>query len=639
MEVLAPAGSKESLKAAILGGATAVYLGGKRYGARNFASNFTDGELAGAVMLAHSKGVKVYVTVNTLIKERELSDALSNIDFLKSIDVDAVIVQDRGLLTLIKDDIDIPVHASTQMGVHSPDGAEWARENGIERVILARELSLEEIGEIKRRSSVGLEVFVHGALCYCFSGQCLFSSFAGGRSGNRGMCAQPCRKLYRTVQDEGYLLSTADLFCIEAIPELIRLGIDGVKIEGRMRSPTYVYLTSRAYSNAIKRAEQGVEELITPREREMLSVAFNRGFSKGYLMDKVVMQRAYADSRGLFLGEAKVVSNMLHLEPSKVGIGDGITLYRNAEKVGGFEVISRNPPGESFRVPFELNDGVYQVYKTKDRGFASIDAEIRAMSFRQIEIGRKERHLHLRAVDRRPREADISVYVSSLKTLQKVIDFVDRAYFEYAERMMEAKEMCRAHDVEFVPMLPRVTPDIPGIESDRLMVCNLDQAHRYSDRRLYGHYSLNFFNSQTIPNLYQSTVSVELSRREIGDIAIHYEGRLEVMVFGRVELMVTKDPTINTGTLEDPKGLRFPVYRDAFGYAHILNCSELLLLEFLDEIEAMGIDSVGIDLRRKNPDLALLVAKAFKERDVRKKSAIRRKCGAITTGHFLRGVQ
>ncbi len=256
MEVLSPAGSKDALRAALRGGADAVYLGGKMFGARRFAQNFSDGELRAAVRACHQQGMKVYATVNTLIKEDELSIVASHIDMLSSIDMDAVIVQDRGLLRMIKERTDMSVHASTQMGVHSPEDAQWAENYGMDRAILSRELTLEEVKKIRCATHIGLEVFVHGALCYCFSGQCLFSSLLGGRVGNRGMCAQPCRKRYAMKGNEAFFLSTADLFSIGAIPDLLKVGIDSIKIEGRLRSPTYVYLATLTYKKAVEQCDQ-----------------------------------------------------------------------------------------------------------------------------------------------------------------------------------------------------------------------------------------------------------------------------------------------------------------------------------------------------------------------------------------------
>ncbi len=637
MEVLAPAGSIESLKAAISGGADAVYLGGRRFGARRFAPNFSDEELAGAADLAHAHGVRVYVTVNTLIKDRELEDAVSYVGLLEDIGADAVIVQDRGLLRAIKERTRIPVHASTQMGIHTPEGARWAEENGIERVILARELSLAEISEIREKSKVGLEVFVHGALCYCFSGQCLFSSFAGGRSGNRGACAQPCRKFYSLGERQGYLLSTADIFCIDAVPDLMRMGIQGLKIEGRMRSPVYVYLASRTYSQAVRRAERG-EELVSQRERDLLAVAFNRGFSRGYMMEPEVMQRDHPDSRGLPLGQVEAASGAILPFAQGIEEGDGLTLYHEAEKVGGFEVTSKMMRTRELRCPFPLKDGRYSIYKTKDHEFKSIESSIAQLMFRPRPVVRRRIRLGHTGEPRGPKEPELAAVVSSLKVLERVVPFLDRAYFELTERMEQAEDLCRSQGVEFVPMLPRVTPQIPMIKQEAVMVSNVDQANAYRDRRLYGHYSLNLFNGLTVPGMHQSMASVELSRDELRDLAANYPHRLEVLVFGRVELMVTKDPSLVQGALRDQAGKSFPVYRDSKGMAHILNSADLMLLEFIGELGEMGVDSVALDLRRKNPDLAQMVAKAFRDGDRSKKSAIKRKCGAITTGHYLKGV-
>jgi putative protease len=638
MEVLAPAGSVEALKAAILGGADAVYLGGKRYGARRFAANFSDGELGGAVGLAHDHGVKVYVTVNTLIKERELPDILSYVDLLSGIEADAVIVQDRGLLGLIKDHFPIAVHASTQMGIYTPEGARWAQENGIERAILARELKLHEIAMIRERTSLGLEVFVHGALCYSFSGQCLFSSMVGGRSGNRGACAQPCRKIYQMGNERSYALCTADIFCAEQIPDLMRLGVQAIKIEGRMRSPVYVYLAAKVYSAAVERASKGEEPLVTPRERELMETAFNRGFTGGYLCGDRVVQRAFPESRGLPLGPGQVSGGMLGLTSDLLAAGDGVTLYRGDEKVGGFEV-KGGPGALSLPIPFPLPDGAYAVYKTKDRGFDAIERSLSGLSFAEQAVGRRDLPFGTPAVERGRRWAEVSAYVSSLKALQQVVEHVDRVYYEWGPRFDEARSACAKAGVEFVAMLPRVAPAIPECDEENIMVHSVGQAAKFGGRRLFGHYSLNIFNSLNLPRLHQSTASVELSREDLSDLLSHLPGRVEVMAFGRVELMVTRDPTIREGTLVDERGARFPVYRDSTGYAHVLNCADLFLLDYVNELEAMGVDSLGLDLRRKRAEVAELVARAFAERDISKKSAIKRRCGAITSGHYLRGVR
>lgn len=517
MELLAPAGSKDSMKAAILGGAEAVYLGGKAFGARRLAENFTDGEIKAAVKLAHASGVRVYVTVNTLIKESEIGAVLSFLDFINSIEADAVIVQDRGLIPLIKDNFELPIHASTQMGIHSPECAIWAQKAGLSRAILAGELDLEQVERVRRSTQIGLEVFVHGALCYSVSGQCLFSSIIGGRSGNRGLCAQPCRKLYALGSDRGYLLSTADLFSVEAIPRLLDIGVDAVKIEGRMRSAVYVFLATRAYSRAIKRAARGEMPLITERERDMLAVAFCRGFTGGHLLRQEVMQRTYPESRGLLIGEAISEGGVVMLRAGVVRKGDGVTLFSGDRKVGGFVVstIEEDRGRSLIPSPFEIKDGRYTAYKTRDRDFALIEKRIGNMELPKVSARRRRFDYRPEGRRRKRSEGEYSFYVSSLKSLEEVAGAASRVYFEMNRHWQEAKAACERSGVEFVLMMPRFSPHIPDTEEEALMVSALGQVERYCERRLYGHHSLNMFNSHTIPELYQQALSVELSRSDI----------------------------------------------------------------------------------------------------------------------------
>ncbi len=640
MELLAPAGSKASFKAAIAGGANAIYIGGKRFGARHLAENFTDSELKAAVKLAHGHGVKVYVTVNTLIKEDEIQQVFSYLDFLSSIGADAVIVQDRGLLRIIRENFSIPVYASTQMGIHTPEGAVWAQKNGISRIILARELRLDELRRIREAVSVELEVFIHGALCYSFSGQCLFSSTLGGRSGNRGLCVQPCRKRYALGDEKGYLLSTADIFGGEALPDLIKMGINGVKVEGRMRSPLYVYLTSNIYSKAIKRAEEGEEPLITERERELLQVVFNRGFSRGFLYEDNVMQRTYPGSRGLPLGKASSDGEELLVKAGNLRLNDSVTLYRGDVKVGGFTARTVEEK-DGFLVlspPFRVPRGEYQLYKTRDREFSPIEKKVDEIEFPSDSATVKLRDFPIEAHKRNKTKGELSFYVSSLRSLEKVLPHADRVYFEWNKFYDEAKAMCQKAKKECVLILPRLSFVMPETDEENLMINSVDQFEKYTGRKLYGHYSMNFFNSFTFPELFQQTLSVELSRSDIEEVAGHYSGRLEVMAFGRVELMVSRDPTLAEGTLVDERRKRFSVYRDRFGYVHVLNSSDLFLLDYLDELEGMGIDSFGIDLRRRDSELSEIVAKAFHERDTSQKAAIKRKCGSITARHYAEGV-
>ena len=294
IELLAPAGDEEALKAAIMAGANAVYMGGSRFGARAFAGNFEDDKLIDAVDYAHQMGVKIYITANTIIKDEEIGDFLNYIDFLYEIGVDAVILQDLGMIDIISKRIpDLELHASTQMTASTAQDVLFLKELGVSRVVLSRELSYDEISAIKTETNVEVEAFVHGALCVSYSGKCLFSSMNGMRSGNRGMCAQPCREPYKaTVEnkpllDKEYVFSTKDLNTLDILEDLIDAGIDSLKIEGRMKRSEYVFAVTSAYrqaiDNVIMKHEPSIYSLDMNYSAVELDKVFNRDFTKGYI--------------------------------------------------------------------------------------------------------------------------------------------------------------------------------------------------------------------------------------------------------------------------------------------------------------------------------------------------------------------
>lgn len=252
MELLAPAGNYESFLGAIHAGADAVYLGGNKFGARAYADNFSEEEICRAISYAHIFGKKVYLTVNTLIKDSELPELLPYLTPFYQAGLDGVIVQDIGALLTIRDAFpDLELHASTQMTLTGIHGVEFLKELGVVRIVPARELSLEEIKDIKEQTGLSIETFIHGAMCYCYSGQCLFSSILGGRSGNRGRCAQPCRLPYQVGNTHAYPLSLKDMCTISLLPELIEAGIDSFKIEGRMKKPEYAAGVTAIYRKYI----------------------------------------------------------------------------------------------------------------------------------------------------------------------------------------------------------------------------------------------------------------------------------------------------------------------------------------------------------------------------------------------------
>lgn len=283
MELLSPAGSREALVAAVQNGADAVYMGGSAFNARRFASNFDNAALQEAVDYCHIRGVKTYVTLNILVLDREIKEAVKYAEFLCRAGVDAVIIQDIGLAGLLNREIpELPLHASTQMGIHTVEGARLAQKLGMERVVLSRETPLNRIKKIRDGANVEIEAFAHGALCMSFSGGCLLSSMAGERSGNRGTCAQPCRKrmsVYGVPGKDDYCLSLGDLCMIEHLGAMERAGVDCIKLEGRMKRAEYVAVVTRAYRKALDGADPAE---IAVEKQKMLSMFDRGGGSTGY---------------------------------------------------------------------------------------------------------------------------------------------------------------------------------------------------------------------------------------------------------------------------------------------------------------------------------------------------------------------
>ncbi len=348
IEILAPAGSMETFYAAIHAGADAVYLGGLRFGARAYASNFTEDNLIQAIHYAHLHNRKLYLTVNTLLKDEEI-DALY--DYLLPLymnGLDAVIVQDLGVLSYIRRQFpDLPVHASTQMTITSEYGVKELEDLGVTRVVPARELSLMELSHMKQHSKIEFEVFVHGALCYCYSGQCLLSSMIGGRSGNRGRCAQPCRLPYQSGELK-YWLSPKDLCGLNHIPDLIEAGIDSLKIEGRMKNENYVAACVSAYRKAVDAYYGGTfsEELVA-QLTEQMAETFNRGgFTDGYFerhngLEMMSMHRP--NHQGVFVGIISKIQNgtISFIAERDIQAGDifeiALKNKETMEVTGGFE--------------------------------------------------------------------------------------------------------------------------------------------------------------------------------------------------------------------------------------------------------------------------------------------------------------
>ena len=398
IELLAPAGTWEALEAAVNAGADAVYLGGKAFGARAYASNFDREEMAKAVYFCHMHHVRLYVTVNTLVDDKELPELEDYLIFLHNVGVDGIIVQDMGVIRAAQKVVPgLPLHASTQMTVTNSAGVRFAAEHGIVRVVPARELSLSDLD---KACATGLEIeaFIHGALCVCYSGQCLMSSLIGGRSGNRGRCAQPCRLPYTLVDKNGkdllagkdagqYLLSPKDLNTLQVLPRMIEAGVVSYKIEGRMKRPEYVAVVVDVYRRAMDSYKAGRYE-VHQKDLDNIEQIFNRDFTTAYLekhQGRLMMSDRRPNNRGVLIGRVQKLNNdhtkaVIKLDKT-LHIGDGLEFWikvggRVGTVVNALRVNGRNVETAEAGTLAEID--VPRGVRLNDRVFRTLDSELMA---------------------------------------------------------------------------------------------------------------------------------------------------------------------------------------------------------------------------------------------------------------------
>ena len=355
-ELLIPVGDFDCLKAAVQNGADAVYLGSSNFNARSSATNFDIDKLKEAINYAHLRNVQVHLTLNTLIKNNEFESAVNLAKTAYELGIDAIIVQDLGLACfLIKHFPNFPIHASTQMTCHNLTGAKYLEKLGFKRIVLSRELSLSEIQYIKSNISIEVEVFAHGALCISYSGQCLYSSLIGGRSGNRGKCAQGCRLPYELLEndkviDKGYLLSPRDLSSLEILPDLFKTNIDSLKIEGRMKSPEYVAIVTKIYRKYLDKIINNEDYIIDDQDKKDLAQVFNRGnFSTGHLKNipnRNLIFKEKPNNMGIYLGTvSNYNANKGHITltlNTSISIGDTVTFEKEQSSYKVSELMINN---------------------------------------------------------------------------------------------------------------------------------------------------------------------------------------------------------------------------------------------------------------------------------------------------------
>ena len=662
LELLSPAGSPEAVTAAVQNGADAVYLGCGDFNARRNAANFSTEQLAQAVRYCHLRGVKVYLTLNTLLSDRELPAAAQLAAEASRLGVDAVLVQDLGVLRMVRQVApELPVHASTQMTIHSLDGVLAAAELGISRVVLSRELSRDQIAYICAHSPIEIETFVHGALCMCYSGQCYFSSVVGCRSGNRGMCAQPCRLNYGwDGAAERPLLSLKDMSLAGHLRQLEEMGVACVKIEGRMKRPEYVAIVTKVYAAAIRERREPTQD-----EVRMLNMAFSRqGFTDGYFTGQTgpsmfgvreegtdpgpMFAQAKADYER---GEVQRVPVTLYAmlrpgEPASVGVEDDRGNVATARGDVPEGARTRELTREEVESRLAKTGGTpflcTQVKALVEPGLSLPAAQLNALrrqvleeltQLRSAPPQRRQEEFSFGAKYANPKSAP--VYTVSLRKGEQITRELLAlkpavVYFppEVVGECPEKLDWIREAGCEPCVLLPRILWDreLPQAEKslqalrergvDSALVGNLSGlvlAARMGFRAR-GDYGLGVYNSLAVKELRRmglqsATVSFEQRLSRIRDISKAID--IEMMVYGRLPLMITENCIIknrfgvcscqNTNLLTDRTGARFPVVRACGHRNEILNCKKLFLADKQADYEHIGLWAARLLFTTENP--------------------------------------
>ena len=676
LELLAPAGSPEAVTAAIQAGADAVYLGYGDFNARRNAKNFSLEELASAVSYCHVRGAKVYLTLNTLVTDRELPAAAQVAAQAAEVGVDAVLIQDLGILRMLRQAAPgLAVHGSTQLTVHSLDGVRRCAELGMSRVVLSRELSRDAIEHICLNSPIEIETFVHGALCMCYSGQCFFSSVIGGRSGNRGLCAQPCRLKYGWGRKaDGNPLSLKDMSLAGYLQDLKKLGVKCLKIEGRMKRPEYVSVVTGVYARAIREDREP-----TDQELRDLEAAFSRqGFTDGYYQDKKgpamfgVREEApeprelFAQARSQYQsGELQRVDVILYAmvrpgEPVQVGVQD----------VDGRVVTAAGPIPESARTkPLTAEAVEKQLARTggtpyrcaRVRALVEPDlsvpvAALNALRRQVLEELTRQRGAAPAAPNVGPFHAGVRyenrkeppVLTLSLRSAGQLTpalcDLKPALLYLPAEELSahpEAAETALSAGVRVGVTLPRICWDrerealdqqlsaarSQGVTDALVGTLDLIAPARDQGFALRGDFGLPVFNSQAIKELKRMgfascTASFELKLAQIRDLSKLID--LEVLVYGRLPLMITENCILKNRDggcrrscegqnrlLVDRKGERFPVLRAPGCRSEIFNAKRLYLADKTNDYRRVGAWAARLSFTTESAQECLHIARQY----------------------------
>lgn len=694
MELLAPAGSMEALRAAVCNGADAVYLGADTFNARINARNFSAADLQEAVVYCHVRGVKVHLTLNTLVLDREMPRAAELIRLAASCGVDAFIVQDLGVVSLCRQLApDVPIHASTQMSIHSLEGVMEAAALGCSRVVLARELPAEEIAHICKKSPVEIEVFVHGALCMCYSGQCYLSSVIGRRSGNRGQCAQPCRLPYGYGRFEStrYPLSLKDNCLVGELDELRRMGVASIKIEGRMKRPEYVAIVTRAYRTVLNGGK------LMPSDLQELETAFSRqGFTDGYFRgqtgsDMFGRRQEGEDTADLF---ASARATYEQGEPQRIGVRFYAMIRRGepaqlaVEDPDGNLCRTRGPvPEQAVYRSLTPQDLEQQLKKTGGTPYlctavrSSLDPDlmlpasaINAMRRDVIaELTAKRGRAapaRLNAYDEPPRydgiagEPQLTIAVRTAGQItSRMLSMKPTVLYVPLSELAEHPDLPQRVSVEtqLAAILPRVIWSgelIPIARQLRtvyemgvrqVLAGNLGQLHiaRAAGFAVRGDFGLNIVNSRAMRYLREQgldsqLLSFELTLPQIRDISKAVPA--ELLIYGRLPLMLMENCVMKnrtgicacqTGTvrLVDRVGEEFPIVKDPGTCRNVLlNGKKLYLLDKKDALRGMGLWALRLQFTTENPGEIDKVLMDYQGRAVFD-------AGSYTRGLYSRGVE
>ncbi len=694
MELLAPAGSMEALRAAVCNGADAVYLGADTFNARMNARNFSAADLQEAVVYCHVRGVKVHLTLNTLVLDREMPRAAELIRLAASCGVDAFIVQDLGVVSLCRQLApDVPIHASTQMSIHSLEGVMEAAALGCSRVVLARELPAEEIAHICKKSPVEIEVFVHGALCMCYSGQCYLSSVIGRRSGNRGQCAQPCRLPYGYGRFEStrYPLSLKDNCLAGELDELRRMGVASIKIEGRMKRPEYVAIVTRAYRTVLNGGK------LMPSDLQELETAFSRqGFTDGYFRgqtgsDMFGRRQEGEDTADLF---ASARATYEQGEPQRIGVRFYAMIRRGepaqlaVEDPDGNLCRTRGPvPEQAVYRSLTPQDLEQQLKKTGGTPYlctavrSSLDPDlmlpasaINAMRRDVIaELTAKRGRAapaRLNAYDEPPRydgiagEPQLTIAVRTAGQItSRMLSMKPTVLYVPLSELAEHPDLPQRVSVEtqLAAILPRViwSGELAPVARQlrtvyemgvrQVLAGNLGQLHiaRAAGFAVRGDFGLNIVNSRAMRYLREQgldsqLLSFELTLPQIRDISKAVPA--ELLIYGRLPLMLMENCVMKnrtgicacqTGTvrLVDRVGEEFPIVKDPGTCRNVLlNGKKLYLLDRKDALRGMGLWALRLQFTTENPGEIDKVLMDYQGRAVFD-------AGSYTRGLYSRGVE